>query len=405
MEVLFRGKFGLERETLRIDERGRLAGTPHPFENDEHITRDFCENQIEIITPVCSSIDEALDEMKKFDDIVSAELSKKGERLWIYSNPPYIESEDEIPIAGFTGEFSSKRNYRVQLERKYGKRLMLLSGVHYNFSFDDEWLRDRFSGEPIRDINDMIDKQVSVRSAEECGKPSDHQAYINKLYLKLYKQLMYHSWLLVLLSAASPYYDMSFDKDGQSGVILSKYSSIRNSERGYWNHFIPILDHSSFSAFCDSINVYIEKGMLSTISELYLPVRLKPRGMNSLENLVKNGVDHIELRMFDLDPGAPLGIDADMLKFAHLFILYLLELPDFDFDEKQQNEALQKYRNAALLDTEEDMINKAEELLLKMKRHFYDSQEAGRIISDQVKKLHTGREKRYINYYDNVKRT
>ena len=39
----FSGKFGIERETLRIDSHGRLAQTPHPFGNDEHITRDFCE--------------------------------------------------------------------------------------------------------------------------------------------------------------------------------------------------------------------------------------------------------------------------------------------------------------------------------------------------------------------------
>ena len=45
---LFEGKFGIERETLRVNSFGRLAQTPHPFGNDPHITRDFCENQIEL---------------------------------------------------------------------------------------------------------------------------------------------------------------------------------------------------------------------------------------------------------------------------------------------------------------------------------------------------------------------
>ena len=375
MDQLFTGNFGLERETLRVDEHGRLAQTPHPFGDDEHITRDFCENQIELITPVCSSIDEALEEMKKLDDKVSEALSKNHERLWIYSNPPHIESEDEVPIAGFTGEYSSKRNYRVQLERKYGKRLMLLSGVHYNYSFDDEWLRERI------------------------GKVPDHQAVVNRLYLRLYKQLMCHSWLLVLLSASSPYYDRSFDADGQDGVVLSPYASIRNGERGYWNHFIPILDHSDFDAYCNSINTYIEKGMLSTISELYLPIRIKPRGLNSLENLAENGADHIELRMFDLDPGAPLGIDGEMLKFTHLFIYYLLELPNFDFTEELQQEALQDYKNAALFDISEGMLHEADKLLSKIKEYYNESEEALMIIDKQIIKLHSDREKRYINYY------
>ena len=50
----YAGKFGIERETLRVDSQGKLAQTPHPFGSDEHITRDFCENQIELITPVCN---------------------------------------------------------------------------------------------------------------------------------------------------------------------------------------------------------------------------------------------------------------------------------------------------------------------------------------------------------------
>ena len=55
------GKFGIEREMLRVDSFGSLAQTPHPFGDHPHITRDFCENQIELVTPVCGSIDEALE--------------------------------------------------------------------------------------------------------------------------------------------------------------------------------------------------------------------------------------------------------------------------------------------------------------------------------------------------------
>ena len=59
-ELFYKGCFGIERETLRVDSNGRLAQTPHPFGDDESLTRDFCENQTEIVTPVCSSIDEAV---------------------------------------------------------------------------------------------------------------------------------------------------------------------------------------------------------------------------------------------------------------------------------------------------------------------------------------------------------
>ncbi|MBQ9600041.1 MAG: glutathione synthase, partial [Clostridia bacterium] len=56
---LYTGHYGLERETLRVGEDGKLAQTAHPFD-DKRLDRDFCENQLEIITPVCGSIDELM---------------------------------------------------------------------------------------------------------------------------------------------------------------------------------------------------------------------------------------------------------------------------------------------------------------------------------------------------------
>ena len=76
---LFEGSFGIERETLRVTQHGRLAQTPHPFGNDPHITRDFCENQIELVTPVCGSIEEALETLGDLDSRVREVLAQKGE--------------------------------------------------------------------------------------------------------------------------------------------------------------------------------------------------------------------------------------------------------------------------------------------------------------------------------------
>lgn len=47
---IFEGYFGLERETFRVDGANRFASPPHMFK-DDHLSRDFCENQLEIITP------------------------------------------------------------------------------------------------------------------------------------------------------------------------------------------------------------------------------------------------------------------------------------------------------------------------------------------------------------------
>ena len=357
------GGFGLERETLRVDADGKLAQTPHPFGEDEHITRDFCENQIELITPVCPSVDAAVASLGELDAKARAVLAQQGEQIWLYSNPPHFETDEEIPIAKFTGVHTNKRNYREALERRYGKRLMLYSGIHFNFSFSEEQLR-------------------AYNTENE-----DFHAFKDAFYLRLYKQLFRHSWLLVLLTAASPVYDLSLDGDGLSGTASEQYSSLRNSERGYWNQFVPLLDHANLQTFTAGIQAYVNKGLLFSASELYLPIRLKPCGENTLENLIENGVDHIELRMFDLNPLKPLGIDADDLKFAHLLILYLASLPDSEFTPLQQEHAVNDHHAAAHYNPPAWLMARAKEVLLDMMRYFRNDYEALHILDRQNVKL------------------
>ena len=359
----YSGKFGIERETLRVDGQGRLAQTPHPFGNDEHITRDFCENQVELVTPVCHSVDEAVEALAELDKRTREELAKNGESIWLYSNPPHFDSEKDIPIADFTGDHSSKRAYREVLQQKYGKKLMLFSGIHFNFSFAEEFLRE-------------------LNTNNE-----DFHKFRDEFYLRLYKQLMVHSWLLVLLTAASPYYDASLDKDGKSGIIMSEYSSLRNSKRGYWNKFLPILDHRSLKTFTGSIKKHIVTGSLYSASELYLPIRLKPKGVNTLENLAAKGVDHIELRMFDLNPSTALGIDSRDLEFAHLLILYLLSQADFDFAPELQEKAVRDHKNAALLEPDTKLLERGLEVIEEMEKHFSDNEKALEIIAFEKEKI------------------
>jgi len=367
----YQGQFGLERETLRVDCNGRLAQTPHPFESDS-ITRDFSESQIELITPVCHSTDEMLQSLAGLDKTVREVLARNQEQIWLYSNPPHIETEDDIPVANFTGEQSSKRNYREQLQWRYGKRLMLYSGIHFNFSFSEPFLRH------------LHEKEADGLAFDE---------FSDRLYLRIYKLLCRHSWLLVLLTAVSPVYDSSFDVDYGHEIITSRYSSMRNSERGYWNEFIPVLRHDSLQSFTESIQNYVDKGLLFSASELYLPVRLKPRGINTLENLVRNGISHLELRMFDLNPLEPLGISKKDTDFAHLLILYLIQFPDFDYTPEMQEQSVKNHQNAALYDLEDvtidgkPILKRAEEILHQMRDYFSENPAAVSVIDYETGKL------------------
>ncbi len=82
-------------------------------------------------------------------------------------------------------------------------------------------------------------------------------------------------------------------------------------------------------------------------AELYYPVRLKPQGENTLERLKESGVNHIELRMFDLNPLEPVGIRKEDLQFVHLLILYLMSTEDREFLPFEQTMAIKNEKNAA----------------------------------------------------------
>ena len=88
---MLEGKFGLEKESLRVNEEGFLSHTPHPFSDDSHMERDFCENQTELITDACDSVDAAWAQLVVLHEkaVKTLQMLDTGkELLWPFSNPP-----------------------------------------------------------------------------------------------------------------------------------------------------------------------------------------------------------------------------------------------------------------------------------------------------------------------------
>ncbi len=363
-ELLLKGNIGLEKESLRVTTDGRMAQTPHPFDPmDPRITRDFCENQTEINTSVFSTAREAVASVGEITGRVERTLAKLPEReyLWPFSNPPYIENEEDIPIAVFEGDRSSKTAYRHYLANSYGRYKMAFCGIHYNFSFADELLEEDFK------LSGM----------------DDFQEYKNQVYLGLAEKAAEYGWILTAVTAASPILDGSFVRQGLRGQdAFFGMGSVRCSEMGYWNHFAPILDYTNIRSYAASIQRYVDMGLLAAPTELYYPVRLKPRGLNDLRQLSVDGVEHIELRMFDLNPLTREGIDARDALFAQLFLVFLASTPRQRFDAKSQVRAVQNFKNAARYDVE--LVR-----LLFPNGAAYTIADAGRIIIGQMKKFYS----------------
>lgn len=328
---LFLGNFGLEKENLRITPDGHMAHTTHPFGGHKHIVRDFCENQTEINTSVLHTSEEAIESLYAYTREIQRELAQlpEPELLWPFSNPPYIINESDIPIAKFTGEQAVKTAYREYLSDRYGRYKMTFCGIHVNFSFADELLKEDFLLSDTKDYNE----------------------YKDRVYLDLAERASAYGWILTAITAASPLLDSSFiEKKTFDGNAFNGMASTRCSELGYWNYFTPIFDYTDIRAYADSIQEYVDTGLISAPSELYYPIRLKPSGDNDLLRLRNEGADHIELRMFDLNPLCPEGLDIRDLKFAHLLLVFLASTTMPSFSAKHQVQAAQNFKNAAHYD-------------------------------------------------------
>ena len=324
-KYLAKAEFGIERESLRVCSDGTLAQSPHPLGKNKNIDRDFCENQIEFISDVFNEPEQVIEQLLYLQKIVNGRLRENGEFLWAFSNPPKISGESEIPVAEYEGKLKNKSVYRHYLAQKYGKVKMLFSGVHLNFSFTDELVKNAF---------------------EQSGE-INFTDFKNNLYLSLAERLTEYAWLVVYLMSASPVADSTI------GTKSNIYSSVRCSEIGYWNYFTPVLDYSSLEKYIAGIRKYIDDGNLHSVSELYYPVRLKPRGVNSLETLAEQGINHIELRVIDVNPLTPTGIFPDDIKFIHLLILYLASLPPKSLTAKEQIKAISDIKTSAVFGNNE----------------------------------------------------
>ena len=361
-KYLSQAEFGIERESLRVSADGKLAQTPHPFGSHKNIDRDFCENQVEFISDVFNKPEQVNEQLLELQRFVNGKLRQNRELLWCFSNPPRISGEEEIPVAEYTGSLRNKSVYRRYLAQKYGKIKMLFSGIHLNFSFTQELVEAAF---------------------EQSGK-LDFTDFKNDLYLKLAARLTQYAWLVVYLTAASPV------SDDTVGTQSNIYSSIRCSEKGYWNYFTPILDYSDLQSYVDSIRKYINDGNLRSVSELYYPVRIKPRGANSPEALVQNGINHIELRVIDVNPLTPTGIFTEDMKFIHLLMLYLVSLPEHEFTGMEQIKAVSDIKAAAVFGNE-DIKYRAEKVLDDIKNFAWKNfPEYSAVIEYQIRKTQSG---------------
>jgi glutamate--cysteine ligase len=324
-EVLNSLRRGIEKESLRVQPDGKLATTPHPALlgsalTHPHITTDFSESQVELITGVHSNADACLQELTEIHQVVYRAMG--DELLWAASMPCRLPVDDMIPLGryGSSNVGRAKSVYRMGLSYRYGRRMQTISGIHYNFSLP----------EPLS----------------------------NEAYFALIRNFRRHSWLLLYLFGASPAVCSTFVDGREHGLerlsgdtlYLPHATSLRMGRLGYQSDAQSSLavSYNSLESYGASLQqaltqpypayeaIGIREGddyrqlatsLLQIENEFYgtiRPKRVIRPGERPLHALRDRGVEYVEVRLMDLDPFYPIGIVASTVRLLDVFLLHCL---------------------------------------------------------------------------------
>jgi glutamate--cysteine ligase len=336
-------KRGIEKESLRVRADGSLAEAPHPAGlgsplTHPHITTDFSEAQLELITGVHPTVESCLAELTAIHQVVYRNLG--DEMLWCASMPCKLPPEERIPLGryGRSNIGRLKHAYRNGLSHRYGRRMQTISGIHYNFSLpEDAWPGlQRFDGD-----------KGSIERFQDRG------------YFALIRNFRRHSWLLLLLIGSSPAVCGSFlggrphrltawstgtfiapygttlrmgrlgyQSDAQSGLAIS-FNSLTGYARALHRGMTEPYPPYEAIGLVDEHGDYrqIATTLLQIENEFYGKIRPKRR-IRPLERplhaLGERGVEYVEARLVDVNPFDPVGIDAPTMRVLDMFLLHCL---------------------------------------------------------------------------------
>lgn len=351
---------GIEREALRVNKRGTLSGKNHPHFLGSKlchpcITTDFSEAQLELITSVSQSISETLDALDEIHRFVYSGFD--DELLWSASMPCELPLHDDIPLAqyGSSNLAKLKTTYRNGLGHRYGRSMQTICAVHYNFSLSDEFWQYHWdtegSGEAFRDFK-------------------------SRRYFDQMRNFRRLSWLPIYLFGASPVVSESFIQGKEHRLqrfdSVSLYApfatSLRNGDLGYQSDIqvsaiqicfnsldnyvdtlvdaitTPHSDYSQIGAKRGDEYLQVNTHILQAEAEFYSTIRAKcvpPPGENFLKELKSKGVEYVEVRLLDVNPYLPLGIDASQIRFLDILLVYCI-LADSPIHDDRLCEAVQE---------------------------------------------------------------
>ena len=357
------GLTGLEKESLRVDSGGVISQRSHPRGLGStlahpHITTDFSEALIELITPPLSDTRQTLRFLHDLHVFVFEHL-EGDETLWAASMPCRVKGDQSVPIAryGTSNVGMMKHVYRVGLSYRYGRIMQAIAGVHFNYSLPHAvW-------GPLQEID---------------GDTSPIARFASGRYFALIRNFQRMGWILPYLFGTSPALCRSFldavpdrfDRFDEGTRYLPHATSLRMSDIGYKNK-----SQAGLAISYDGLDQYVESlaraietrspeferfgvgaegeyrqlncNVLQIENEYYSFVRPKQvarSGEKPSVALRRRGVEYVEIRALDVSPFDPSGVNETELRFleALLILCLLTDSPPIDASEARKIDANQE---------------------------------------------------------------
>jgi glutamate--cysteine ligase len=356
-DVLLGGQKGVEKESLRVTPEGRVSQRPHPKAlgsalTNDHITTDYSEALIELVTPTFTTSWELLEYLTELHQFIYRHLD--DELLWATSMPCALEGDHSIPIAeyGTSNVGRMKTVYRMGLGLRYGRIMQAISGVHFNYSFPEQFWPVLADALKLRDAG---------------------QDFRSEQYFALLRNYRRHGWIVHYLFGVSPAVCKSFvrGRDDHGLVELARgtmYSphatSLRMSDLGYRNK-----SQSEISISVNSLDEYVRdlQRAISTPSAEYQalgvevdgewrqlnanrlqieneyyafirPKRVARSGERPTKALQRAGVEYVEMRSLDVSALDPVGVNQHKLRFLEAFAAFCVLAPSDPIDFGEQDE-------------------------------------------------------------------
>ena len=358
--IFSQSMIGLEKETLRVSREGGLAQTAHPIAlgsalTHPYITTDYSEALLEIVTPPSQDIPTVLKFLSDTQNFIYNQLD--NEILWATSMPCVVAGETSIPLAkyGTSNSGLMKTVYRRGLGHRYGRVMQVIAGVHFNFSFAENFWPIFFA----------VNKKANKNTQQEL---------ISESYFSLLRNLQRFGWLIPYLFGASPAVCKSFLQGKETTLLKfndNTYyepfaTSLRMGDIGYQNNKESevgvVADYNSLNSYINSLQHAVEtpcpeyqkigfevdgkyqqlsSNILQIENEYYSTVRPKQitnKYEMPSEALRTRGVQYVELRSLDVNAFHPLGINEEQLYFLETFMLFCLSHESPAIDERERKE-------------------------------------------------------------------